>query len=227
MLSPEAHAAILLTLRLAASTSVLLLLLATPLAWWLAYTRTRWRPLVMACVTLPLVLPPSVLGFYLLMGLGPHGWLGQVTQALGWGLLSFHFSGLLLGSMVFSLPFAVHPLVQAFEAIGQEPLEVASTLGAGPIRIFWCIGLPLAKPGLFTAALLSFSHTVGEFGVALMVGGNIPGQTRVISTQLYSHVEAMEYTAAHHLAAGLVLFSFVVLLLWSWLQQRALKSAKS
>lgn len=209
---PAALQAIWLTLKLATLTTVLLLLIATPLAWWLARTGSRWRAPISALVTLPLVLPPSVLGFYLLLAMGPHGPLGQLTQALGWGLLSFSFTGLLIGSVIFSLPFAVQPLQHAFEAQGQRAMEVAATLRAQPLDAFFTVALPQARTGLVTAAILSFAHTVGEFGVVLMIGGNIPGQTRVVSTQIYGHVEAMEYAQAHWLAGAMVLFSFVVLL---------------
>lgn len=220
-LDQEALAAIRLTLELASLTTVLLLLIATPLAWWLSQTASRWSAPVGALVSLPLVLPPSVLGFYLLVAMGPHGPLGQLTQALGWGLLSFTFSGLLIGSVIFSLPFAVQPIQHAFEAIGPRPLEVAATLRASPLDAFFSVALPLARPGLLTAAILSFSHTVGEFGVVLMIGGNIPGQTRVVSTQIYGHVEAMEYAQAHWLAGGMLVFSFLVLLGLSLLKRRA------
>lgn len=204
--------AVLRTLQLAGITTMLLLLLATPLAWWLATTASRWRKVVVALVAMPLVLPPTVLGFYLLLALGPQGWIGQATQWLGWGSLAFHFSGLVLGSLLYSLPFAVQPLQHAFEAMGTRPMEVAATLGARPWVAWVSVALPLARPGFVLAAVLTFAHTVGEFGVALMVGGNIPGQTRVVSTQMYSHVEAMQYTPAHWLAAGMVAFSFAVLL---------------
>lgn len=220
-LDQEALAAIRLTLELASLTTVLLLLIATPLAWWLSQTPSRWSAPVGALVSLPLVLPPSVLGFYLLVAMGPHGPLGQLTQALGWGLLSFTFSGLLIGSVIFSLPFAVQPIQHAFEAIGPRPLEVAATLRASPLDAFFSVALPLARPGIVTAAILSFSHTVGEFGVVLMIGGNIPGQTRVVSTQIYGHVEAMEYAQAHWLAGGMLVFSFLVLLGLSLLKRRA------
>ena len=219
-LNSESLAAIRLTLELAALTTVLLLLLATPLAWWLAHTRSRWRAAVSAVVTLPLVLPPTVLGFYLLVALGPHGPLGQLTLALGWGTLSFTFWGLVIGSIVYSLPFAVQPLQHAFEAIGPRPMEVAATLGARPLDAFFSVALPLARPGFVTAAILSFAHTVGEFGVVLMIGGNIPGQTRVVSTEIYGHVEAMEYAQAHWLAAGMVVFSFAVLASLALLNRR-------
>jgi len=210
--SPDDLHAIWLTLQLAGLTTALLLVLATPLAWWLARTASRWRAPIGALVALPLVLPPTVLGFYLLVSLGPHGPGGQLTQALGIGLLPFTFKGLLLGSIIYSLPFAVQPLQHAFEAVGKRPMEVAATLRARPIDAFFSVALPLALPGFVTAAILSFAHTVGEFGVVLMIGGNIPNQTRVVSTQIYGHVEAMEYTQAHWLAGGMVLFAFAVLL---------------
>ena len=219
-ISFEAWQAIGLTLKLATATTLILLLVATPLAWWLSQTQSTWRAAVGALVTLPLVLPPTVLGFYILVVLGPDGWIGMVTQAIGLGLLSFSFSGLLIGSIIFSLPFAVQPIQYAFEAIGRRPLEVAATLGAKPLDAFFSVALPLAKPGLFTATVLSFAHTVGEFGVVLMIGGNIPGQTRVVSTQIFGHVEAMEYTQAHWLAAGMVVFSFGVLLFLTRLKKR-------
>lgn len=219
-LTSESLAAIRLTLELAAMTTVLLILLATPLAWWLAHTRSRWRAAISAIVTLPLVLPPTVLGFYLLVALGPHGPLGQLTLALGWGTLSFTFWGLVIGSIVYSLPFAVQPLQHAFEAIGPRPMEVAATLGARPIDAFLSVALPLARPGFVTAAILSFAHTVGEFGVVLMIGGNIPGETRVVSTEIYGHVEAMDYAQAHWLAAGMVIFSFAVLASLALLNRR-------
>ena len=204
--------AIGLTLRLAGTTMALLLVLCTPLAWWLARTRSRWRGPLSAVVALPLVLPPTVIGFYLLVALGPNGPLGQLTTALGLGTLPFTFWGLVLGSLIYSLPFAVQPLQGAFEAVGERPLEAAATLGAGPFDRFFTVALPLARGGFVTAAILSFAHTVGEFGVVLMLGGNIPGVTRVISVQIYDHVEALEYTQAHWLAGGMVAFSFAVLL---------------
>ena len=212
--------AIQLTLELASLTTLILLVLATPLAWWLARTHSAWRAPVAAIVALPLVLPPTVLGFYLLVAMGPQGWLGQWTLAMGWGLLSFTFSGLVLGSMVFSLPFAVQPLQHAFEAMGSRPMEVAATLGARPLDAFFTVALPLARPGMVTAAILTFAHTVGEFGVVLMIGGNVPGQTRVVSTQIYGHVEAMEYAQAHALALGMLVFSFVVLLALAAVKRR-------
>ena len=219
MIAKEAWQAILLTIELAGATTVLLLLLATPLAWWLARTRSSWRMPVSALVTMPLVLPPSVLGFYLLVAMGPDGPLGRLTQALGIGVLSFTFTGLLIGSIVYSLPFAVQPMQHAFEAMGRRPLEVAATLRASPLDAFFSVALPQARTGLLTAAVLSFAHTVGEFGVVLMIGGNIPGQTRVVSTQIYGYVEAMQYANAHWLAGGMLLFSFVVLLVLAGLRR--------
>lgn len=210
--SADDLSAIWLTLQLAGLTTLLLLLLATPLAWWLAQTQSRWRPPIGAIVALPLVLPPTVLGFYLLVSLGPNGVIGQFTQYIGIGGLPFTFAGLLLGSLIYSLPFAVQPLQHAFEAIGKRPMEVAATLRAHPLDAFLTVALPLARPGFVTAAILTFAHTVGEFGVVLMIGGSIPGKTRVVSTQIYGHVEAMEYAQAHWLAASMVAFSFAVLL---------------
>ena len=220
-ISPDAWQAVGLTLELATATTVVLLLIATPLAWWLSQTKSSLRAPIGALVTLPLVLPPTVLGFYILIVLGPEGLIGEITQALGLGLMSFSFSGLLIGSVIFSLPFAVQPIQYAFEAIGRRPMEVAATLRARPIDAFFSVALPLAKPGLLTATVLTFAHTVGEFGVVLMIGGNIPGETRVVSTQIYGHVEAMEYRQAHGLAAGMVLFSFVVLIALARLKKRA------
>jgi len=222
-LHPPDLAAIGLTLRLAALTTLLLLLLALPLAWWLASSPSRWRAPMEGLIALPLVLPPTVLGFYLLVLMGPDGPLGRFTQSMGWGLLSFTFTGLLIGSVVYSLPFAVQPLRDAFEAAGQRPLEVAQTLGATPLQAFLTVALPLARPGLLTAAVLSFAHTIGEFGVVLMIGGNIPGRTQVVSTQIYGHVEAMDYASAHTLAAVLLAFSFLILLGLALLGRRRLR----
>jgi molybdate transport system permease protein len=218
--SSEALQAIRLTVELATLTTIILLVIATPIAWWLSCTSSRWRAPISALVTLPLVLPPSVLGFYLLVAMGPDGPLGRLTLSLGWGTLSFTFTGLLIGSIIFSLPFAVQPIQHAFEAVGQRPMEVAATLRARPLDAFFSVALPLARPGLITAAILSFAHTVGEFGVVLMIGGNIPGKTRVVSTQIYGHVEAMEYAQAHWLAGGMVLLSFAVLLALSLMKRR-------
>lgn len=205
-------AAILLTLRLAGVTTLLLLLIGTPIAWWLANSRSAWKAPVSAIVAMPLVLPPTVLGFYLLLVLGPHGVIGQLTQALGLGTLPFTFWGLVVGSVIYSLPFVVQPIQNAIEAVGPRPLEVAATLRASPWDCFWTIVLPLARAGFMTAAVLGFAHTVGEFGLVLMIGGNIPDVTRVASVQLYDHVEALEYVQAHWLAGTLVAFSFLTLL---------------
>jgi len=212
-LSATDLSAITLTVQLASVSTLLLLLIATPLAWWLTHTQTRWRATVTALVALPLVLPPTVLGFYLLVLLGPKGMIGQWMLALGLDTLPFTFGGLVVGSVIFSLPFAVQPITNAFAAIGARPLEVAATLRASLWDRFWSVAVPLARPGFITAAVLAFAHTVGEFGVVLMLGGNIPGETRVLSVAIYDHVEAIEYGQAHLLSAGLVVFSFVVLLM--------------
>jgi molybdate transport system permease protein len=210
-LSPDLIA-VLLTAKLAAITTVLLLLIGTPIAWWLARGRSRLKSVIGAIVTLPLVLPPAVLGFYLLVLMGPQGAVGQLTQSLGLGLLPFTFAGLVVASVIYSMPFVVQPLQQAFVAMGDMPLEAAATLRASPWDAFVSVALPLARPGFITAAVLGFAHTVGEFGVVLMIGGNIPGKTQVLSMAIYNHVEAMEYANAHWLAAGMLCFSFLVLL---------------
>ncbi len=204
--------AIILTAKLAGLVTLILLAIGTPLAWWLARTRSWLKVPVGAVVAMPLVLPPSVLGFYLLVAMGPNGPLGQFTQSMGWGVLPFTFGGLVLASVFYSLPFVVQPLQNAFEAIGDRPMEVAATLRASPLDTFFSVVLPLARPGYLTASVMGFAHTVGEFGVVLMVGGNIPGQTRVVSVQIYDHVEALEYADAHRLAAIMLVFSFTVLL---------------
>lgn len=206
-------AAIGLTLKLASVTTLILLLIGTPIAWWLARTDSRLRGPIGAVVALPLVLPPSVLGFYLLVAMGPNGPVGQLTQWLGLGTLAFSFAGLVVGSVFYSMPFVVQPLQNAFEAIGERPLEAAATLRASPLDRFVHVVLPLARPGFVTASVLGFAHTVGEFGVVLMIGGNIQDKTRVVSVQIYDHVEAMEYAQAHWLAAGMLVFAFVVLLM--------------
>ncbi len=204
--------AILLTLKLASVVTFILLWVATPLAWWLARTRSGWRKPIGAIVALPLVLPPSVLGFYLLLAMGPNGPIAPLLAWFGIGLLPFSFSGLVIASVFYSLPFMVQPLQSAFEAIGDAPFEAAATLRASPLDRFLTIALPLALPGFVSASILTFAHTVGEFGVVLMIGGNLPGITRVASVQIYDHVEAMEYADAHRLAAVMLVFSFVVLL---------------
>ncbi|MGE3608291.1 MAG: molybdate ABC transporter permease subunit [Bacteriovoracaceae bacterium] len=204
------------TLKLATTTTILLLLLGTPLAWWMAHTKSSLKPIIGAVVALPLVLPPTVLGFYLLIFMGPNGPLGKLTQSLGLGLLPFTFSGLVVGSLIYSLPFVVQPIQNAFESIGKRPLEVAATLGATPWDQFSTIALPMARSGIFTATILGFAHTVGEFGVVLMMGGNIPGKTKVLSVEIYESVEALEYSKAHSLAACMLIFSFLVLLIMHW-----------
>jgi len=224
-LSADDIQAILLTLKLAMTVTVLLLLVSTPLAWWLSQTHSRLKGPVSALVAMPLVLPPTVLGFYLLLAMGPNGPIGQFTQGLGLGLLPFSFSGLVIASMVYSLPFVVQPIQNAMESIGQHPLDVAATMGAGPWDRFFTVVLPLAKPGFITATVLGFAHTLGEFGVVLMIGGNIPGETRVVSVQLYDHVETLAYAKAHGLAAFMVITSFLLLLaLYSsgWMKRASL-----
>ena len=211
--------AIRLTAELAAVTTLLLLVLGTPVAWWLARTRSRSKPVWAALVAMPLVLPPSVLGFYLLLLMGPQGPVGQLTQALGLGRLPFTFAGLVVASVLYSMPFVVQPLQQAFEAVPERALEAAATLRAGPWDRFFTVALPLARPGFITASVLGFAHTVGEFGVVLMMGGNIPGQTRVMSVAIYDHVEAAEYADAHRLAAAMVAFALTVLVALYWVNR--------
>jgi molybdate transport system permease protein len=209
--------AIWLTIRLASVVTAILLLVGTPVAWWLARSKSRLKGVLGAVVALPLVLPPSVLGFYLLLAMGPNGPIGVLTEALGLGNLPFTFWGLALASVFYSLPFMVQPLQSAFETIGNRPLEVAATLGASKLDAFFSVVIPLSLRGFMTASILTFAHTVGEFGVVLMIGGNIPGATRVASVQIYDHVEAMEYSSAHRMAAVMLIFSFVVLLaLYTW-----------
>ncbi len=209
--------AVILTLELALVVTAILFVAGTPIAWWLARTKSRWKGPIGAVVALPLVLPPSVLGFYLLLAMGPNGPVGRLTNALGIDPLPFTFEGLVLASVFYSLPFMVQPLQNAFEAIGDRPLEAAATLRASPLNAFFTVALPLALPGFLTAGVLTFAHTVGEFGVVLMIGGNIPGITRVASVQIYDHVEALEYGEAHSLAAVMLIFSFLVLLtVYAW-----------
>ena len=220
MLEPEALQAIWLTVRLAAVVTLILLVVGTPIAWWLAQSRSRWTVPVGALVALPLVLPPSVLGFYLLLAMGPNGPVGKFISALGLGQLPFTFWGLVIASVFYSLPFMVQPLQNAFEAIGRRPLEVAATLRASPLDAFFTVAVPMALPGFITASVMSFAHTVGEFGVVLMIGGNLAGQTRVASVQIYDYVEASQYAQAHALSAIMLAFSFVVLLaLYLWRPQ--------
>ena len=204
--------ALWVTLRLAALTTLILLVLGTPLAWWLARSRWRFKFLVEAVVALPLVLPPTVLGFYLLVALGPHGPVGGLMEALGGRPLAFTFAGLVVGSVFYSLPFVVQPLQDAFTSVGRRPMEVAATLRASPVDRFFTVAMPLARPGFLTAAVLGFAHTIGEFGVVLMIGGNIPGRTQVLSIAIYDHVESLEYGQAHLLSGGLLLFSFLLLM---------------
>jgi len=208
------------TLKLAGLTTLILLLVGTPLAWWLSRTRWRYRFLIEAVVALPLVLPPTVLGFYLLIALGPHGPIGGMMKSLGAQPLAFTFTGLVIGSVFYSMPFVIQPLQGAFTAIGKRPMEVAATLRASPLDRFLTVAVPLARPGFITAAVLGFAHTVGEFGVVLMIGGNIPGQTQVLSIAIYDHVETLEYTHAHWLSGGLLLLSFLLLMLVYGLNRR-------
>jgi molybdate transport system permease protein len=212
LLTPDDLQAIGLTLKVAALTTGILWVVGTPLAWWLARSTSWLKRPVGALVALPLVLPPSVLGFYLLVTLGPHGPVGQLTQWLGLGVLPFSLAGLVVGSVLYSLPFMVQPLHNAFEAMGTRPLEVAATLRASPLDTFFSVVLPLCRPGFVTGTVMTFAHTVGEFGVVLMVGGNIPGVTRMVSVQIYDHVEAAEYADAHRLAAVMLVFAFAALL---------------
>ncbi len=202
-----------LTLKLAALTTLILLVLGTPIAWWLARSQAWYKQMLAAVVALPLVLPPTVLGFYLLLMLGPKGPIGEFTQAIGLGTLPFTFAGLVIASVLYSLPFVVQPLQNTFESLGQRPMEVAATLRASPWDRFVSVILPLSRSGFLTAAVLCFAHTIGEFGVVLMIGGNIPGETKVLSVAIYDHVETLEYDQAHILAAGMLVFSFVVLMI--------------
>lgn len=211
-LSPADWQAIVLTLKLCSYTTIILLLLATPLAWWLANGRSFMRNMVQAVVALPLVLPPTVLGFYLLLAFGPYGVIGQPLESLGLRHLAFSFEGILLASVIYSMPFAVQPLHQAFMQLGRRPIDVAASLGAGPMDRFFSVILPLTRGGFLVAATLTFAHTIGEFGVILMLGGSIPGETKVLSVLIYDHTEAMNYGAAHQLSLLLLLFSFTVLL---------------
>lgn len=229
MLDASGWAAVRLTLQLAALTTAILVVLVTPLAWWIARGRSRlhrWLAVpARSLITLPLVLPPTVLGFYLLVAMGSSGPLGRLTQALGWGTLAFTFTGLLIGSVIYSLPFVAQPIIDAFESLGERPLEAAATLRAGPLDAFWHVALPMARQGYLTGSVLGFAHTLGEFGVVLMIGGNIPRQTRTISVQVFDSVEALEYTQAHWLSAGMLAFAFAVLLALHFVQARSKRKA--
>jgi molybdate transport system permease protein len=212
MLNETDITALAITMKLALASTLILLLVGTPLAWWLARTRWRYKFIPEALIALPLVLPPTVLGFYLLIMLGPHGPVGGLVEAAGFEPLVFTFSGLVIGSVIYSMPFVVQPLQDAFSAIGQRPLEVAATLRASPLDRFFTVAVPLARPGFLTAAVLGFAHTLGEFGVVLMIGGNIPGETRVASIAIYDHVEGLEFSQAHGLSATLLVISFLLLI---------------
>ena len=213
ILSEQDLIALFVTLKLASISTIVLILIGTPIAWWLSHSHWRYKYFVEAIIALPLILPPTVLGFYLLVSLGPNGPIGGISSALGEESLAFTFTGLVIGSVVYSMPFVIQPLQNAFSAIGRRPLEVAATLGASPIDRFFSIAIPMARPGFITASVLGFAHTLGEFGVVLMIGGNIPGSTKVVSISIYDHVEALEYGQAHALSASLLLFSFVLLLI--------------
>ena len=219
-LPPDLGRIILLTLQLATITTLVLLLLATPLAWWLARSPSRWKEVVAAFVSLPIVLPPTVLGFYLLVALGPQGPGGALAGLWGGRTLAFTFEGLVIGSIIYSLPFVVQPVRNAFAAMGDRPLEAAATLRASPWRAFWTVALPMASPGLLTGAILGFAHTIGEFGVVLMIGGNIPGRTRVLSTAIFDYVENSQWREANILAGGMVVFAFAVVLAMIALERR-------
>ena len=212
MLSEADLNALIITLKLASITTILLILVGTPIAWWLARTQWRYKFLLEALIALPLILPPTVLGFYLLVALGPNGPIGGIMQSLGGQSLAFTFTGLVIGSMIYSMPFVIQPLQSAFSSIGNRPLEVAATLRASPVDRFFSIAVPLARSGFLTAIVLGFAHTVGEFGVVLMIGGNIPGETQVLSIAIYDHVEILEYSQAHWLSGGLLLLSFILLI---------------
>ena len=223
-LSNDILTSIFLTLTLASATTLILLVLATPLAWWLAHSRARWKEAVAAVISIPLVLPPTVLGFYLLIALGPNGPGGLLASLWGARTLAFSFPGLLIGSVLYSMPFVVQPIRNAFEAVGERPLEVAATLRASPWRAFWTVAVPLASPGFLTGAILGFAHTVGEFGVVLMIGGNIPGQTKVLSIAVFDYVETSQWRTAHLLAGGMVVFYFCVIFSMMLIEKRLRQS---
>jgi len=213
MLNEYDISALLVTIKLASITTVILILVGTPIAWWLSQTRFKFKAVIEAIIALPLILPPTVLGFYLLMTLGINGPIGNFLESLGGSSIAFTFTGLVVGSVIYSLPFVVQPLQNSFGSIGKQPMEVAATLGASRLDRFFTVAVPLARSGFITASVLGFAHTVGEFGVVLMIGGNIPGETGVLSIAIYDHVEAMEYGQAHILAGGLLVLSFVMLLI--------------
>ena len=223
-LSNDILTSIFLSMALASATTLILLVLATPLAWWLAHSRARWKEAIAAVISIPLVLPPTVLGFYLLIALGPNGPGGLLASLWGARTLAFSFPGLLIGSVLYSMPFVVQPIRNAFEAVGERPLEVAATLRASPWRAFWTVAVPLASPGFLTGAILGFAHTVGEFGVVLMIGGNIPGQTKVLSIAVFDYVETSQWRTAHLLAGGMVVFSFCVIFSMMLIEKRLRQS---
>jgi molybdate transport system permease protein len=212
MLNEYDLSALLVTIKLASITTIILILVGTPIAWWLSQTRFKFKAVIEAIIALPLILPPTVLGFYLLMTLGTNGPIGNLLESLGGSSIAFTFTGLVVGSVIYSLPFVVQPLQNSFGSIGKQPMEVAATLGASKLDRFFTVAVPLARSGFITASVLGFAHTVGEFGVVLMIGGNIPGETGVLSIAIYDHVEAMEYGQAHVLAGGLLVLSFIMLL---------------
>jgi molybdate transport system permease protein len=219
-LSNDILTSIFLSMALASATTLILLVLATPLAWWLAHSRAHWKEAIATVISIPLVLPPTVLGFYLLIALGPNGPGGMLASLWGARTLAFSFPGLLIGSVLYSMPFVVQPIRNAFEAVGERPLEVAATLRASPWRAFWTVAVPLASPGFLTGAILGFAHTVGEFGVVLMIGGNIPGQTKVLSIAVFDYVETSQWGTAHLLAGGMVVFSFCVIFSMMLIEKR-------
>jgi molybdate transport system permease protein len=225
-LAPDIWVAVRLTIELAAVTTIAVLLVGTPIAWWLARTRLWWKEIVATIVAMPLVLPPTVLGFYLLLLLGPDGPGGRIAGLWGAQTLAFSFTGLVIGSVVYSLPFVVQPIRNAFEATGARPLEVAATLRASPWRAFWTVAVPLARPGFLTAAVLGFAHTVGEFGVVLMIGGNIPGETKVLSVAIYDYVETSQWREASILSGGMAVFAFIVILSMILIQKRVARIGK-
>ncbi len=213
MLNEYDISALLVTIKLASVTTAILILIGTPIAWWLSQTRFKFKAVIEAIIALPLILPPTVLGFYLLMTLGTNGPLGNLLESLGGSSIAFTFTGLVVGSVIYSLPFVVQPLQNAFSSVGKQAMEVAATLGASKLDRFFTVAVPLARSGFITATVLGFAHTVGEFGVVLMIGGNIPGETGVLSIAIYDHVESMEYAQAHLLAGGLLVLSFIMLLI--------------